>query len=149
MYVIRAAAIDDKALMQAVSEAELSAFFLYVKELNFLVCDARARAAGELRTVVTANDLSGSSGLDKRFQAALSGSSKTAAKLYPALGGPTLLLNLPKLLALLVKLLQPLFPKTVQKKIRFESGPLADVADLRELRDAPTRAPRRDYALLA
>ena len=63
-----------------------------------------------------------------------------AGHLYPALGGPTLLLNLPKLLALLVKLLQPLFPKTVQKKIRFESGPLADVADLRELRDAPTRA---------
>lgn len=70
---------------------------------------------------------------DATFRNALSASSKQANSLYPNLAGPTLLLNLPPLLGALVKVFKPLFPEAVQKKLKFEQGPLRDVKDLTEL----------------
>ena len=81
-------------------------FFLYSKEVNALVANARTKATGRLTKIITANDLQGIDLFgDKTFRTALSASSKKANGLgYSALAGPTLLLNLPKLLGALVKI---------------------------------------------
>ena len=52
VYVIRASAIDDAALMRKVSVEQLVEFLLYVKEVHQLVLDARAARTGRLHTVV-------------------------------------------------------------------------------------------------
>ncbi|KAG8458596.1 hypothetical protein KFE25_008393 [Diacronema lutheri] len=134
IYTIRASAIDDKALMRSVSAEQLSDFFVFAKEVNARVALQRTAATGKLVGLVTANDLTGISLFgSSQFRSALSAASKRTAALYPALLGPTVLLNLPPLLGALVKLFTPLFPKAVLDKLRFESGPLKDVADLRVL----------------
>lgn len=147
IYTIRASAIDDKGLMRSVSAAQLSDFFVYAKEVNARVAHARTRATGKLVGLVTANDLTGISLFGaSEFRAALSGASKRTASLYPALLGPTVLLNLPPLLGALVRLFTPLFPKKVLQKLRFESGPLKNVPDLTVLmRSAP--GPERETFL--
>ena len=130
-YVIRASAIDEGKLMASVSEGELAVFFVYAKEVNAQVALARSVATGKLVLFVTANDLSGinlSGGAD--FRSALSLASKQTASLYPGIAGPTLLLNLPRLLGALVKLFTPLFPQAVLDKLKFEQGPLSQVKDL-------------------
>lgn len=139
-YIIRAATVDDQALMGEAAVDEVVAFFLYAKEVNSIVADARTRRTGRLTTVITANDLSGIDLFgDATFRKALSAASKQGNKVYPALAGPTLLLNLPKLVSALVSVFKPLFPKPVQEKLRFERGPLADVDDLTELSASPAK----------
>lgn len=137
VFAIRASAIDENELMSGLTEDELVEFFLYTKEVHRLVCDARSRSTGRLNRVITANDLSGlglfSMGGESKFRNALSASSKQAADFFPGIAGPTLLLNLPKLLSALVSLFKPLFPPAVQARIRFESGPLKTVKDLATL----------------
>jgi hypothetical protein len=131
IYTIRASAIDDKALMRAVTAEQLADFFVYAKEVNAQVALARTAKSGRLIGVVTANDLTGISLFGAaEFRAALAAASKRTATLFPALAGPTVLLNLPPLLGALVKLFTPLFPKKVLEKLRFGSGPLKGVPDL-------------------
>ena len=133
--VIRASAIDDKALMSTVTTEQLVDFFLFSYEANALVIDAATRESGKLITAVTVNDLSGIDLFgDATFRNALSAASKQANAVgYSGYNSATILVNLPKLLGALVKLFKPLFPKTVQKKLKFEQGPLSDVTDLRDL----------------
>lgn len=59
VYVIRASLLDDKKLMNAVSVAQLSEFFLYVKEIHQLVANARSVQTGRLCEVIFANDITG------------------------------------------------------------------------------------------
>ncbi|KAL1514944.1 hypothetical protein AB1Y20_004020 [Prymnesium parvum] len=140
-YIIRAGAIDDGALMAEVSEAQVVDFFLYAKEVNRVVADARSAATGRLVRVVTANDLSGVDLFgDATFRKALSASSKKADEIFPSLNGPTLLLNLPFLANALVKLFTPLFPPKVRAKLKFEKGPLAGVDDLTQLHNPQSSA---------
>lgn len=142
IYVIRASAIEDKALMSEVSQDELSDFFVFAKELNGRVALARSEATGKLIGLVTANDLSGISLTGSgEFRSALSLASKRTAPLYPGIAGPTLLLNLPPLLSALVGLFKPIFPKKVQEKLKFESGPLKKIKDLEELLQEKGGAP--------
>lgn len=125
LYCIRAGFIDDKGLMAQVSVDELVDFFLYVKEVHHLVANARSLQQDRLLTVVTANDLTKVPlvGGSSDFRQALSKSSKLATQHYPGLAGPTLLLNLPKLLAALVKLFTPLFPPAVNARLKFAESP--------------------------
>ncbi len=58
---------------------------------------------------------------------ALSAALKKANELYPTFNCRTLMLNPPKLL------FTPLSPEAVRKRLRFESGPLRDVEDLRDI----------------
>jgi len=118
--------------MASVSVEELEQFFLYAKEVNCLVADERSLASDRLCRVILANDLSGVSLFNSSpdFRKALSQSSTVAASIYPSVNRETLLLNLPKVLSALVKLFKPLFPKSVQKKLKFCQGPLAKVNDL-------------------
>uniref|UniRef100_A0A7S2WAI5 CRAL-TRIO domain-containing protein n=1 Tax=Rhizochromulina marina TaxID=1034831 RepID=A0A7S2WAI5_9STRA len=132
--------------MSQVTPEEMVDFFLYCTEVNWQVLNARSDRMGRLCKVVTANDLSGIDLFgDATFRKALSASSKQGNALYPSLTGPTLLLNLPKLLGALVKVFKPLFPPAVQKKLKFEQGPLGDVQDLTSLL-TPT-SPSRDKFL--
>jgi len=102
--------------------------------VNSLVADSMTRQGNGLVTVVTTNDLNKIDLLgDATFRNALSAASKKANALYPGYGGPTILLNLPSLLGALVKLFKPLFPPAVQKKLKFEQGPLKNVGDLKSL----------------
>eukprot|EP00747_Dinoflagellata_sp_TGD_P084651 gnl/TRDRNA2_/TRDRNA2_162598_c0_seq1.p1 gnl/TRDRNA2_/TRDRNA2_162598_c0~~gnl/TRDRNA2_/TRDRNA2_162598_c0_seq1.p1 ORF type:complete len:405 (-),score=64.23 gnl/TRDRNA2_/TRDRNA2_162598_c0_seq1:133-1293(-) len=139
--VIRAPAIDDDNLMKAVTVQQLTDFFVYVKELNALVCNSRTRSTGQLCQIISANDLNGVLRLpNSDFGKALSESSKTSLALYPLLAGPTLLLNLPIVLQVVVdNLFKPLFPERVAAKIRFERGPLLDLTDLKGLREPAER----------
>lgn len=132
LYCIRAGKIDDNALMSKVSVEDMVKFFLYSKEIIALSANDRSLKDDKLSYVLTVNDLTGLKliGGDASFRTALGDSSKEANELYPALGGPTLLLNLPRLVSAIVKLFTPLFPEKVRKKIKFEQGPLADVEDL-------------------
>jgi hypothetical protein len=140
--VIRAPAIDDETLMTKVTSSQMVDFFLYAKELNSLVCSARTRASRKVCQVISANDLTGVRRLPSEgFGKALSESSKQSVAMYPLLAGPTLLLNLPIILQYIVdNLFKPLFPPKIQAKIRFESGPLGDLGDLKELRNPEKRA---------
>ena len=57
--------------------------------------------------------------------------------LYPSLAGPTMILNLPFILQAFVGLFKPLFPKSVQARLKFERAPfLADLGELTPLTTA-------------
>ena len=135
IYCIRAASIDDTALMNAISVENLAHFFLYTKEVNAAVANQRSIGSDRLVCVCTANDLSGVKviGGSAEFRKALSAASQRGNELYPNLSGPSLLLNLPRLLTALVKIFTPLFPEEVRKKIKFARGPLSDVTALNEI----------------
>ncbi len=49
------------------------------------------------------------------------------------MNGPTLLLNLPRVMSALVKLFTPLFPPEINARLKFERGPLVDVTDLMDI----------------
>ena len=120
VYVIRASLIDDTKMMRTVSVAQLVEFLLYVKEIHSLVADARSARTGRLCTVVFANDISGISQIpDRKFSQALTQSSEQYEKLYPSLAGATLITNLPFILQAFVGLFKPLFPKSVQARLKF------------------------------
>mmetsp|Transcript_32580 Transcript_32580/g.79058 ORF Transcript_32580/g.79058 Transcript_32580/m.79058 type:complete len:128 (+) Transcript_32580:560-943(+) len=108
---------------------------MYCKEVNALVANDRSLELDKVLYVITVNDLAGVKliGGDSTFRDALSAASKQAVPLYPALAGPTLLLNLPRLVSALVKLFTPLFPPEVQAKLKFERGPLQSTTDLIDL----------------
>ena len=132
IYCIRAGQIDDVSLMERVSVDELTDFFLYAKEVNYLVSLQRSVDTDKMVSVLTANDLSGVKliGGSADLRKALGASSKESDALYPATNGPTLLLNLPAVLNALVKLFTPLFPDSVKARLRFEQGPLKDIQQL-------------------
>ena len=133
LYCIKAGAIDDNALMSSLDSVDnMVEFFLYSKEVNALVANDRSLTEDKLIYVLTVNDLQNLAliGGDATFRQALSTASKQATQLYPGLSGPTLLLNLPRLVSALVKLFTPLFPPQVQERIKFERGPLDGVNDL-------------------
>lgn len=132
-YCVRAGRIDDKALMSTVTVDQMVDFFLYCKEVNAVVADMRSSQTDSLIKVITCNDLSGVKLISKDFRTSLSTAAAKGNDLYPSLNGRTLLLNLPTLLAAVVKVFTPFFPKAVRARIRFESGPLKNVEDLREI----------------
>jgi len=136
VYCVRAGKIDDTSLMSRITVEEMVDFFLYCKEIQSLVANSRSLETERLVRVVTCNDLTGVKlvGGDTTFRSALSAASTKAVGLHPQLNGPTLLLNLPKLLGALVKLFTPLFPAPVRKKLKFAKGPL-DKNDVKELLD--------------
>eukprot|EP00980_Cylindrotheca_fusiformis_P016498 scaffold4916_cov111-Cylindrotheca_fusiformis.AAC.1 len=136
VYCIRAGLIDDTALMGSLSSVDqLVDFFLYCKEVNSLVANDRSLEMNKVLYVVTANDLKAVQliGGDSSFRDALSAASKQANPMYPELNGPTLLLNLPRLVSALVKLFTPLFPAEVQARLKFERGPLSKVDELLDI----------------
>mmetsp|Transcript_76582 Transcript_76582/g.224803 ORF Transcript_76582/g.224803 Transcript_76582/m.224803 type:complete len:370 (-) Transcript_76582:117-1226(-) len=138
---IRASAIKDSEMMDAVSVDQLIEFFLYSREVNLLVAEQRTKSSGRLTRFLATNDLTGVSKFpDDRFQKALTGSSKKAALLYPGLSGPTVILNLPGIVRLLVQFLTPLFPGAVQQKLKFARGPMAYLKDLTDVLREPTKS---------
>lgn len=133
LYCIKAGLIDDAALMATLVSAEnMVDFFLYCKEVNALVANDRSLEMDKMLYVLTVNDLKGLNLIagDATFRRALSMASEKAANLYPGIGGPTLLLNLPRLVCALVKSCTPLFPLEVQARIKFERGPLENFDSL-------------------
>ncbi|KAJ1638710.1 hypothetical protein T492DRAFT_941828 [Pavlovales sp. CCMP2436] len=140
LYVIRASGIDDRAMMDKVSVPQMVEFFLYVKEVHSLVANERSARTGRLCGVVFANDVTGVRSIpDSRFSKALSTSSEQYEKLYPSMAGQTMILNLPFILQAFVGLIKPLFPKTVQDRLMFESAPvLAKLTELTPLTTDPT-----------
>jgi hypothetical protein len=132
VYVIRASAIDDKALMKSVSVSQMVDFFLYVKEVHSLIANARSEKSGRFCGVTFANDISGVRAIpDSKFSEALTASSAQYEKLYPMMAGPTMILNLPFILLAFIGLIKPLFPKSVQERLIFDSAPV--LAKLTEL----------------
>jgi len=142
LYVIRASGIDDRAMMNKVPVQHLVDFFLYVKEVHSLVANARTERTGRFCGVVFANDIKGTRNIpDKRFSEALTSSSQQYEKLYPAMAGQTMILNLPFILQAFVGLFKPLFPKSVQERLVFTSAPV--LAKLQELTPLTTDANTR------
>lgn len=132
VYVIRASAIEDRRMMSVVTVEQMLDFFLYVKEVHNIIANARSARTGRLCQVTFANDISGvRQPPDSKFSQALSESSKQYEKFYPSLAGPTMILNLPRILQAFVGLIKPLFPKTVQARLKFERAPvLKSVTDM-------------------
>merc|ERR1712071_57 len=142
VYVIRASAINDREMMDNVSVKQLGEFFLYVKEIHSLVADRRSQQNGRLCEVIFANDITGvRAAPDKRFSKALTESSSRYETLYPSLAGPTMILNLPFILQAFIAFFKPLFPKTVQKKLKFVRAPV--LGKLEELTPLVTDASTR------
>jgi hypothetical protein len=135
VYCIRAGMIDDVGLMSAVSIEQMVEYFLYCKEVNSIVSDARSLECDRLVKLITCNDLLGVKlvGGSSEFRKALSAASRRANDLYPTFNGRTLMLNPPALLGVLVRLFTPLFPSAVRRRLKFVSGPLRDVEDLTEI----------------
>ena len=140
VYVIRASLIADREMMSKVSVEQLVEFLLYVKEVHMLIANARSERSGRLCKVVFANDITGvRSAPDGRFSQALTASSQQYEKLYPALAGKTMILNLPFILQSFVGLFKPLFPKSVQDRLEFARAPfLASLDELTPLTTDPT-----------
>ena len=67
-------------------------------------------------------------------------------KLYPSLAGPTMIMNLPFILNAFVGLFKPLFPPSVQERLKFVRAPL--LASLKELSPL-TREPKTRDAFLS
>merc|ERR1711871_991620 len=102
--------------------------------------------SGRLGNVIFANDISGTrKPPDSRFSKGLTASSKQYEKLYPSLAGPTMILNLPFILQAFVGLLKPLFPKTVQERLKFKKAPF--LKSLSELTPLSANAGSRDSFL--
>jgi len=139
VYVIRASKIDDKAMMKSVTVDQLVDYLLYVKEVHSLVVNARSKRSGRLCNVIFANDITGTRAApDPLFAKALTASSKSYERLYPSLAGPTMILNLPFILQAFVGLFKPLFPKSVQARLKFEGAPfLKKLDDLTPLTEDP------------
>lgn len=132
VYVIRASQIDDKEMMDKCTVEQVCDFFLYAKEVHNIVANQRSAKTGRMCSVLFANDISGvRKAPDKRFSKALTSSSDQYESLYPALAGPTMILNLPLILQAFVGLLKPLFPKSVQERLVFKRAPV--LASLKEL----------------
>ena len=130
VYVIRASQINDKEMMSKVSVDQFCEFLLYVKEVHQLVVNANSLRTGRLCNVIFANDITGTrQAPDPLFGKALSQSSKSYESLYPSLAGPTLILNLPFILQAFVALFKPLFPKSVQERLKFEKAPFLAKCD--------------------
>merc|ERR1712054_691404 len=97
---------------------------------------------GRLCNVIFANDITGTrKAPDPQFSKALTSSSKSYEKLYPSLAGPTMILNLPFILQAFVGLFKPLFPPTVQARLKFESAPF--LSKLKDLTPLTTNAASR------
>ena len=131
IHCVRTGLIDDKALMSSLGSVQnLVDYFLYIKEVNALDANDRSLQQDRIASVITANDLGGTKlmGGDASFRQALNEASKQANDLYPALNGPTLLLNLPRLMSASVKL----FVST-SAKVKFEHGPLQNVQNLMDI----------------
>ena len=141
VYVIRASLIDDTKMMRQVSVAQLTEFLLYVKEIHALVADARSARTGRLCTVVFANDISGISQIpDRKFSQALTQSSEQYEKLYPSLAGARMIMNLPFVLQAFVGLFTPLFPQSLQDRLKFVPAPyLGKLKDLTPLAGGASR----------
>ncbi|KAJ8600053.1 hypothetical protein CTAYLR_001833 [Chrysophaeum taylorii] len=140
VYAIRAGEVDDKSLMAAVTPDELAQFFLYAKAVNEIVCAKLAAETNELSDVVTVNDLKGVDLFgDATFRQVLSRTSKRGDQVFPGLAGPTILLNLPPLARALVKIFKPLFPKSVQNKLKFAEFDLLDSPEQLLDRASPAR----------
>ena len=135
VYCIRAGRINDVGLMSDTTIEQMVDFFIYCKEVNSAVADLRSLKADVLVKLITCNDLAGVKlvGGSPDLRKSLSAASKKANELYPTFNGRTLMLNPPVLLGVLAKLFTPLFPEAVRNRLRFESGPLKDVGDLREI----------------
>merc|ERR1719498_1170997 len=119
-------------MISKVSVDQLVDFLLYVKEVHSLCVNARSEKSGRLCQVIFANDITGTrKAPDPQFGKALTASSKSYEKLYPSLAGPTMILNLPFVLQAFVGLFKPLFPKSVQERLKFDSAPF--LAKLNEL----------------
>jgi hypothetical protein len=147
VYCIRAGQIDDASLMSEVSVDQMVDFFLYAKEVNAQVANMRSADLDQLVCIITANDLTGVKlvGGSADFRKALGSSSNQANELYPAMAGPTLLLNLPGLLSALVKLFTPLFSKEVKARLKFQQGPLKEVSDLQEIASKASGSARTTF----
>jgi len=142
VYVIRASGVDDKTMMSKVSVDQVVDFFLYAKEVHSLVANARSKQSGRLCNVIFANDITGTrKPPDALFGKALTASSKSFEKLYPGLAGPTMILNLPFILQAFVGLFKPLFPKSVQARLKFTQAPV--LSKLGELTILTTDAGKR------
>ena len=102
---------------------------------------ARRKTSGKRPTLDVARAIRPAQVPNPRFQEALTASSEQYEKLYPSLAGPTLILNLPFILQAFVGLFKPLFPKTVQDRLKFERAPV--LAGLRELTPLTTAPPTR------
>ena len=140
IYAIRAGQIDDKDLMSDVSADELTDFFLYAKAVNERVAHETALRTGRLSAVVTCNDLSGVDLFgDASFRNALSTASKKGDTIFPGLAAETILLNLPRVLQSLVNIFKPLFPPSVQKKLKFAQIPLDSTETFLD-KSSPARA---------
>merc|ERR1712151_715791 len=117
---------------------------MYVKEIHNLVANDRSIKNGRLCEVIFANDITGvRKAPDSRFSKALSSSSSQYENLYPSLAGPTMILNLPLILQAFVALFKPLFPKTVQARLKFLRAPvLANLPELTPLTTDPNTKSR-------
>merc|ERR1719343_1156751 len=119
-------------LMDNASVEQVCDFFMYAKEVHNIIANKRSTETGRMCTVLFANDISGvRKAPDSRFSKALTSSSDQYESLYPSLAGPTMILNLPLILQAFVALFKPLFPKTVQARLKFLRAPV--LANLPEL----------------
>merc|ERR1711990_904075 len=112
-------------------------------EVHSLCVNARSERTWGLCSVTFANDITGTrKAPDPQFSKGLQASSKSYEKLYPSLAGPTLILNLPMILQAFVGLFKPLFPKSVQARLKFERAPF--LSKMGELTPLTTDAKARN-----
>ena len=132
VFVMKHGLIQDKQLMRELSEADVVDFMLYAKEVNSIVANRHSLQTNRLSFVMTANDLGGASLArgDKQFRSALNDSARIAAQHYPSLTGPTLMLNLPRMLTGIARAFAP---SEVSHTLKFAQGPLKNVETLRKI----------------
>jgi hypothetical protein len=140
VFCMKHSLVQDKELMRALENPnEVVDFMIYSKEVNAIVANRHSLKSDRLAFVLTANDLNGASLArgDKQFRAALNDSARLAARLYPSLTGPTLMLNLP---SWLTSIARAFAPSEVSHTLRFAQGPLKNIDTLTDIAsDGPER----------
>lgn len=135
-YILREAAVKE-GIMQTVSVEELSEFFLYVRELNARWCYARTNTTRSICQVIALQDMDGVDGSQSDdFRKALTDAYEQTEALHPLVTGPTVLFNVPLQLKM-ANVFKPLFPKTMQAKIRMEDGRISGMKPLRAMKKRP------------
>lgn len=129
------------AIMKSVNEEQMFEFYTYMWEVTSLVADERSRATGRLVRGFVANTLKGVSVMpDGGLLRAITESAKLASSMYPGFSGPSVLMNLPWGVDIVMGVLSSLFPKSVRGEVRLSQSNVADVDDLQELLREPLKS---------
>lgn len=134
VMIIRAGVTPVKQLMEVVTVAELTEWFMFKKEETFIICDEATRRTGKLVKTVVLNDATGVPGMweltgllrNNGLMTALGDSSKLSESVYPQLVSVSVILNPPGFVRMVFKLVRVFMSASMMEKVKLCSGDIVN-----------------------